>query len=349
MDYNYSSDKTEERGFISIKKLLTYVSEEDIFEWIFGYKPVEYEYVTSPFREDKSPGCWFEYYKGSLRFIDFANKRMVGNIRLVSFDCFNVVQVYYNLPNLFQTLKFIKQHLIDGKNLPKREVQEISKDKTTKKDVELYVRARNFDIRDKNYWSKYQISSQNLIEDRVFPITYIKMLNTKNGDVSFNTSDISYVYTDFLDRRKKVYRPKQKGSKRFVSNCKTDDIGNINQLKPYGNQLVITKSYKDCRVLRNQGLNSVWFQNEGMRPSPKNLINLCKRFEEVIVFYDNDEAGITASDKISKEINIMLPNKSRSLYLPVILQSEGISDPSDLIAEKGLDALTQFLIQNNIK
>ena len=50
-----------------------------------------------------------------------------------------------------------------------------------------------------------------------------------------------------------------------------------------------------------------------------------------------------------KEINIMLPNKSRSLYLPVILQSEGISDPSDLIAEKGLDALTQFLIQNNIK
>ena len=63
-----------ERGFINKKKILEYVSEEQIFELVFGFEPVECEYVESPFRDDRNPGCWFQYCpSGKLRFVDFAN------------------------------------------------------------------------------------------------------------------------------------------------------------------------------------------------------------------------------------------------------------------------------------
>lgn len=348
MDYNSSNDNLGARGYISKAKILDYVSQEDIFSLVFGFKPVEFEYVKSPFREDDSPGCWFEYYNGKLLFKDFGNQSRVGKIKMTFIDCFDAVQVRYNLSNYYQTLAFIKKHLIEGKNLPLRE-HKLQQKSSKKEAVQVLIKARTFDKRDKEFWSKYSISRQNLIDDKVFPTIAVKLLNSKNGDTSFATRDISYAFTDFNFGRKKVYRPNQKGGSRFISNCKADDIGNINQLKPYGKQLIITKSYKDCRVLRNHGLNSVWFQNEGMRPSIKSTIDLCKRFEEVIIFYDNDEAGIKASNKISNEINIMLPNKSRGLYLPTSLNTEGVSDSSDYVVHSGHNALRQFLTNNNIK
>ena len=52
MIFNYSED--EKRGFIDKDDILKYVSEEDIFELVFGFKPKEFDYVTSPFRNDIS-------------------------------------------------------------------------------------------------------------------------------------------------------------------------------------------------------------------------------------------------------------------------------------------------------
>jgi len=350
MSYNYS-DNLEERGYFSKSRILEYVSQEDIFSLVFGFRPVEFEYVKSPFRDDSNPGCWFEYsgQNGKLRFKDFGSTdRYIGRVNLGNIDCFDAVQVYFKLSNFYQTLSFIKKHLIDGKNLPKRVPIKLLKQSAKKKEVEILIRARPFIKKDKEFWEKYGISRQNLIDDKVFPTTQVTLLNTKKGNLTFVTSDVSYAFTDFSGKRKKIYRPNQKGKKRFVTNCKADDIGNIRQLIPYGKQLVVTKSYKDCRVLRNQGLNSVWLQNEGMRPSIKSTIELCKRFEDVIVFYDNDEVGIQAAQKISQEINIMLPNKSRSLHLPVSMFERGITDPADLVGLDGVTPLRQFLTQNQI-
>ena len=46
----------------------------------------------------------------------------------------------------------------------------------------------------------------------------------------------------------------------------------------------ITKSYKDCRVLRNLGLNSIWLQNEVAIPSRNIFEDLCKRFKRCDYF-----------------------------------------------------------------
>lgn len=336
MGYGYDSDKLERRGFINKNKILEYVSEKEVFALVFGFEPEEYQYVTSPLRDDDDPGCWFENTEFGFVFRDFnySNKPL---------DCFDVVQGYYNIPNFYLTLEFVYDTLIKNKNLMK--INRVSETKS-RPDVQIFCESRNFTQNDGKFWSPYGITRQNLIDDYVFPIRKYKMINTKGGDfVQSVKRELAYVYTGFSDDRKKIYFPNRKKSDRFITNCKKDDIGCLNQLQPFGRQLIISKSYKDCRVLRNQGKASVWNQNEGMFPSLDILIPVVKRFDYVIVFYDNDEQGIKSSKILSNVINSYFPGKASPLWLPEILNQQGITDPADLYQKKGRDELNKFLLK----
>ena len=108
-----------------------------------------------------------------------------------------------------------------------------------------------------------------------------------------------------------LYFPYKKGKHRFLSTCTRNDV-NIDEISKDTNQLVISKSYKDNRVLKNLKVNSIWFQNEGAFPD--NLQDIVKDFEDVVVFFDNDNPGITAAEKLVTLINDH-SNKARMVYL----------------------------------
>lgn len=345
MKFNVNNEDVGERlGYIDMNKILSVVTQESIFSLVFGFKPKEYEYVTSPFREDSNPKCWFEYdHKGFLRFVDFANPKIIKGIRMKSINCFDAVRVYYNLGNFYLTLQFISDKLIEGKPLPKKPV--VRREVREKLPVEIFVKPRKFTRIDAEYWKKYEISRQNLIDDKVFAVEQSIMTNTKSGVVSSNHA-MSYAYTGFENNRLKIYSPKNKTGK-FLTNCRAEDVGEIESLADDGEILVISKSYKDCRVLRNQDLNCIWFQNEGMMPSDEILADLGSRFEYIIVFFDNDNAGINAAKVVVDRINSLYPGKAFSVHLPLELLEQNITDPSDLIKEKGKVALTKFLEKNN--
>lgn len=325
--FQYNSDKLDRRGFISKESILSLVTQEDIFELVFKFKPVEFEYVTSPLRNDDVPGCWFSLHdNGILYFVDFGNSRTHS-------DCFNIVQDYFKFPNFYLTLEFIYNSLIRGKTElkpieAKKEVQ-----KEAKKKVKLLIEARPFEGRDALFWSPYGIRKRDLIQDRVFPIRMLFALNTKTGSHAIECRDIAYSYTDFPDSRKKIYFPLREGKRRFITNCSQNDVGGINSLTPCGSELIITKGYKDYRVLKNHGKNVVWFQNEGMIPNDLILNQLVKHFVNVIVWFDNDQPGITASEKVKQHINTVFPGKAKNLWLPERGLDFGIKDPSDCRAK----------------
>lgn len=338
--YGHTSDKVEELGYISKDKLLEYVTEEDIFELVFLFKPVEFEYVTSPLRHDTNPGCWFErdITTGKLQFRDFGD----GDKPL---DCFDVVQRYFKIPNFYRTLDFVKKALIDGKGIKadiKHIKPKIKREVATKTRVKILVRTRPFNNADRKFWQPYGITKRQLIEDKVFPISQFKLVGTKKGDVSVRPQKIAYAYTEFDKEMKKIYQPYLKKFK-FATNCDQNAVGGIKNLSPFGRQLIITKSYKDYRVLKNQGLNSIWFQNEGQIPSLEILLNLCKRFDSIVVFFDNDDTGIEAANKVVSLINQHIPGKARRICIDISMLKFGIKDPSDLHKRKGRRTLTDFL------
>lgn len=336
--YNYTSDKQERLGFLDKNEILQYVSEEEIFELVFGFIPKEFQYITSPLRKDKKPGCWFEKgLDGRLVFRDF-------NYGSKPIDCFQAVMDYYKIPNFYQTLKFIKRKLIDDKG--KKIVREIPKQEPiVKKPVEIFVETRDFLRKDGIYWSKYGITKENLIKDKVFPVRKFSLKNSRNGDVTNRVYESCYAFTEFKEGRKKLYFPFRKGSHRFITNCKKNDIGNIDNVYHIGRTIIISKSYKDCRVLTNNGNHCIWIQNEGMLPDYDYIIPTIKGYENIIVWFDNDQAGIKASIKMKEYLSKEIGNKVSSLWLPEHLNEKGISDPSDLYKKDSKQSLISFIYE----
>ena len=355
---NTVTDRPEFNVYVDKNFILSHLTQEEIFKIVFGYLPVEFEYVTSPFRHDSNPGCWFEYKENKLIFVDWADRRTLNGIRMGHLDCFNAIQLYFKFPNFSTTLNYLytliknkKDFFPVKKSLIDSDKQEPHIKKRKNKSVKIMFLSRNFNLQDKEFWSRYEISSSNLNEDGVYAVLKYRMTNTKIGDYDASTLyELCYAYTDFPDSRKKLYFPNRvKGKKRFITNCKSDDVGGYKKLPKSGELLVISKSYKDYRVLKNQGLTVCWFQNEGMIPSEEILIDLLSRFKEIVVFFDNDEAGKIASVEVVKALRkLSQETLIRRVYLPNSLLKENITDPSDLIYKKGKVHLLVFLYKKKL-
>jgi len=350
MSYGYK----ESRVYISKEEVLSKITQEEVFKMILGYLPVEHKYVYSPFRNDKLPDCYFEWYKDTLWFIDWAEMTHKKRHR----DCFNVVQDHFGV-SFYKALELVNEHfklnLLAGHHddseyvIEKR--KQIIETKHKKKDSHaMSFKARMFNSEeDKTYWQPYQITKSDLREDNVFPIIWYKVFSKKlQADVVIRPQSRAYLIAKFDDRLK-IYTPDKKGKGKWATNCTSNDVWGMEELPLTDKRLIITKSYKDRRVLKNQGVdNVIAFQNEGMYPTADILNPLLERFEEVIVLFDNDRAGIDAAGKLVDKINGMYPKKSRYIHLKEGLQKHNISDPADLIFHRGKEQLTNFLLENKL-
>ncbi len=338
-------------------EILKRATEEEIFGIVIQDEIVEgrgFKY-KAPYRTDNVGDCYFERYDGVLRFIDFASPYMFK-----SMDCFEFIKRTYNV-GYFEALKIINEELGLGlgDNLGKVKnvihecgnVEEKNVKKVIKERV-ITILPRQFNYKDKQFWSKYEITKQNLIDDGVIPIELYQSVSRKGKYFSIRPFDICYAYTEFENNKKKIYRPNAANKEaKWFTNCSQNDIGGIKHLPVKGDKLVITKSYKDYRVLKNMGIkNVIWFQNEGMIPSKKILKDLLKRFKEIIIWFDNDNAGISNGRIVVGYLKSLSNNNIvRSVILPPkLLQQFGIKDPSDYISDKGRDALLEFIIKHNL-
>ena len=239
-------DSISEEGNLTASKVLAKYSEETIFGLVFKEQPVIGKSYISPLREDRTPGCQFEYYEERLYFVDFADPIKTHN------NCFNVVERYFNISNRKDLYKFILNQEIDHEYKPDLIKKNLSNVKSNfKKKTHISISQRRFNKQDYDYWSNYGIKISNLIEDKVIPVNSFCI----NNKYSINCSTIAYAFCEFKSGNIKIYRPFERGKYRFVSNCTAQDIGNISNIDN-SETLIITKSYKDCRVIRNFGYNS---------------------------------------------------------------------------------------------
>lgn len=333
----YEFQKDELEGPLSFARILKLVSQEEIFSLVFGFIPVEGEVYTSPFRRDRVPNCWFRYRGEKLWFIDFANPRIQSGIKMSHIDCFSAVLLYFKLPDIRTTLEFIYQKLIKGKEI--RVLPFVEKERVEKKEFNLVYYPRDFNRGDQLFWGQFEITTEQLNSDFVYPVSSYTALNTKKGDFFVLCERATYAYSDFPSGKVKLYTPHPIGKgKKFITTCTSDDIGGLTTLAPFGKMLVITKSYKDWRVLKNNGFHTVWFQSETQIPKDELLFMLAKRFREIMVWYDNDEAGISGSRILTDYINSFFPRKAFQYYI----EDPSIKDPAQYISTNSVKFKNQI-------
>ncbi len=313
---------------ITSEFILNRISEFDIFKmYCSGFKELNQSF-KSEFYNDTNPGCRiYQKPDGRLSYKDFGT----GD----SFDCFSYVQRKWNLTfneclnvilNDFGLLKgqniaIDKQFLLGKEN--------VSKIENNASKVVISIVSRNWRLIDYNYWMKYGISFDLLEQYDVYPCSTV-YLNSRGKTTVIQESKDNPIYAYRFEYEGvysyKIYRPlAEKRWKWLFSGGNSKNIEGFDQLPFFGKTLILTKSLKDCICFNLIGYPAISLQGEANKLENELVTKLLKRFDEIVVIYDNDDQGKKSSLSLQKQYNF------RILFI------EEAKDLSDLIELKGLE------------
>lgn len=323
--------------------ILNRIDQKKVLESILNIKINIDEYITSPFRKDSSPGCKFTVYNNKIHFVDYSKK----TFDVVSVDIVEIVK-YLLQGTYFDAKRYLENNFLYNNNFNNPIKYEKADNKILKKRlIDIYPRKIN-DI-DLSIWKKWGISEYDLKEDRVFPIKNA-IIYSKKGSYSLN-NNYMYCFYEFKPY-KKIYIPYPLGNQRkFYTDTDSNFVGSIDHYCfKHNDYIIITKSYKDCRILRNFGFNSVWFQSESQFPKDYVLEIFLNDTDNIYILFDNDQAGIKNSFKLYDILKEKYPKKKiHSFFLPKKYNLTDCGDYYEYLLKNNTNAnILKNYISNNM-
>lgn len=322
----------ERKVKLSTESILSKISEYDIFRFYMSNRKWKLNVATnSPFRKDDNPSFIIGTKHGNVSFIDFADTTKRGN-------CFNFVQMLYNISNFVDVLKMIDRDfglgistgvIGDYKVITSsyKQPEEIGKKYSL-----IQVSTRKFNNDELAYWNLYHQDIQDLKDNNVYAIKDVYLNKQK---FSLKDSDLRFGY--LYDGHWKIYRPFVEAKWKWVPNNVpiTAIDGNIS---PSDTPLIINKSKKDYMVMKKLYPNCTSVQNEGIACFSKENVEIFKTHSpRQILAFDSDPTGVKNSQEITKLFGFEYLNVPRT-YL-----SDGIKDFADLSRDYGLVAMEKVL------
>lgn len=306
-------------SFINVSKeklIYDIINDYDLIDKFTGIRPEHKKRICSPLRLDNNPGCWFEEMNGKLMFRDFA-----GQTKPI--DAIEFIRQFHNIPTRKEAIDFILETLILDKKVYIPQNKVISSKPSSKK---LFYVYRHWNVRDVEYWEKYGISVKQLKEDKVMPISYKLYKYYGDPDVYSIITRDGYAFEEFSPRVK-LYFPHDNEGYKFLGKTNKNDIGNIHNIDKSKEHIIITKSYKDARIIRNYvDDNVIWFQSENIIPEDKVLIDSLSFAKKIIILYDYDETGILCSVKLENKLYDVLEDVKIKMIYTGIREYKDISD-----------------------
>lgn len=309
---------------LNASNILKLVPEEEIYKYYLGYDFELNKCYTSILRDkDTTPSLNFYYNRrNQLCYKDFGHSQ--GNV-------FEFVKNLFSC-SYFEALSRINFDFNLGLGFSEAPLREsrIETTKTFKKtnDYFIQVSRREFNDFDLQYWSSYGISYKTLLKYNVIAVSKVWV----NKVLKFVSNESNPIYGYLFGNKIKVYRPLSES--KWVNNATGDIIQGYEQLPESGEILIITKSLKDVMFFDEHGFPAIAPQGETMHFNETIIIDLKKRFKNIIVIYDNDDTGVKFSTKLTNELNLKYWN---------IPKSYEEKDPTDFHKVHGKDMTNELL------
>lgn len=314
-------------GTINTNDLLSSIDLLDAWCWILGFRVELREKFCNPFRNDNNPSAFLDSYGDTILLYDFAASEFHGLHLLRALE--------YTYPN-DPFNKRLQRFYIDyaAKNI--RHINRVSYKAKDSFQFFLETKVRNWQQRDADYWSQFQITRSNLESEQVFPIEYFLYNTRKNPSKIIKATPLDIAYTIRAYGKDKVYRPYAKNFK-WITNMRQNLIGGNSAFS--SKTLWIKKSYKDYQVIINTGRSSRYILSEGIKKLPSSFVKMAiKEFDMIIPLMDNDEAGIKAAKRFEQQIIEEGGNAYGAWVDPMFG-----SDPAELIHHFGEEILENEL------
>jgi hypothetical protein len=327
--------KYSEKLLVDRDAILEKVSDFNIFK--FYYPELDLNRNTkSPFHKDRNESLrifWSSKYN-MFMFKDFGGAGLRGDV-FVFVSKLTGLNYYETLVRIILDFNLDDYFNVDSTNKPisnpiiysEEQIKSFVKDS-----VILDIKSRIFMEPDIKYWGQFGISISTLKKYKVLPIEYIFV------NESIIKADIhAYVYTEMKDNvlRYKIYQPLSKKLK-WLNNMVEGTLSGWSQMADSGEMLIIASSLKDAMCLHDLGYENVIApQTENYIHKPHIIDILKSRFKLIYIFYDYDDAGIRASNKMCEMYNL------KQLFT----MDNKLKDPSDFHRAKGGELLKQLIIE----
>ena len=294
------------KSSFTLDDVLRVASEAQIVSYYLGILKVPC-IINSPLRQDKHPSFGLYSPNGTeINYIDFST-RDSGTI-------FTLLKNMWNLdyPEVF---KRICQDF--SKFNSKATVIKSSKCNVTSQgsssNIDMKCKVREWKDYDLEYWASYGITLPWLKYANVYPISH-KIIVKDGKEFVFGADKYAYAYIEFKEGKTtlKIYQPFNKRGFKWANKHDRSVISLWTKVPKTGDKIVVCSSLKDALCLwANTSIPAIAIQGEGYGISNTAINELKRRYKEVYILLDNDEAGLRDGEKLSAStgfINLVLPN-----------------------------------------
>lgn len=313
------------------EKILSQVSEVEIFEKYIGQKIQLGRAIISPLREEKHAS--FNVYQneqGKFLFKDFSGERG---------DCFSFVMKLYGC-SFSESLKIIANDFNIEKNKswtmkPKTKIPSIIK----KERKTLYVQKCEWNPETLKFWNDLNVKEAHLKHYNIYPLHSYTMRSQSGDFFTINSSHDNPIFCyDHQNGAYKIYRPFEKNKKyKFVSNLIPGDIYGLN-LFDHAKLCIITAGEKDSiSLFANTGIPGIALNSESASLTKAQYIKIMSKVDNLMVCYDSDSVGQKYAWKISSQYDI--PAISIDQWMD--FDGKDISDMAS--SEKGREILRKMI------
>jgi hypothetical protein len=291
-----------------LENIYSKVSDLDILHHYFGITHVPCM-INSPLRRDNNPSLSF-YSKDGIEVLwtDFSTKE--GG------DIIHLMAKYWG-ESYADTVKHLWEDLPKITNISG--YTQLSKKRyiVKKTNVILKCKVREWKDYDLEFWNSFGISKKWLEYADVYPISH-KIIIKNDEKFVFSADKYAYAYVEFKDKKTtlKIYQPFNTKGFKWSNNHDRSVISLWTKVPANGLMICICASLKDALCLwANTGIPSIAVQGEGYSMSDTAINELKRRYKNVYILFDNDEAGLIDGEKLSEStgfINVVLPRINNS-------------------------------------
>lgn len=303
------------RPNIGLSDIMEKVSELDIVNHYFGVYNIPCV-INSPLRSDNKPS--FSFHSGDgvrIHWTDFATKESGGLFDLLGKfwgESYSDVlaHVWEDLPKIINTNGTISSN------------RRVVTSKAYRDSIDLECRVRDWEEHDLLYWKSFGISKKWLKYADIYPISHKIII--KNGVRHvFKADKYAYAYVEFKEGKTtlKIYQPFNTKGYKWANRHDRSVISLWTKVPEFGDRICICASMKDALCLwANTNIPSIAIQGEGYGISDTAIGELKRRYRNIYILLDNDEAGLRDGVKLSEETGFT------NIVLPRINDAKDISD-----------------------
>lgn len=270
------------------KELLDTIDELEVFTHFMGFKPLIGQTYISPLRNDKSPSFSLFWGKnGHLLYKDFGTGK--------SGDCIEFVKQLTH-----QSTREVTKELTDlfTSNNIKRPLKRKRVKKVPENSTDIQIKKMDFNEEGLSYWKSFGIDLETLNKYEVYQVKKVWI----NGDLKVSYTKGNPIFAYIIYDRIKIYQPLNRDN-RFFTNCNRYYIQGWKQLNKSNETLIITKSLKDVMLLDKLGYSAIAPNAESYTIPDIIITEINKTFDNIIVLYDRDVAGVVNARKLVKSHN----------------------------------------------